>query len=44
LYSFPVGQSVGSLTAETTVKDEMVRLQMEYVEAIERLAVLNRHL
>jgi NAD(P)H-dependent flavin oxidoreductase YrpB (nitropropane dioxygenase family) len=44
LYSFPVGQSVGSLTAETTVKGEMVRLQMEYVEAIERLAVLNRYL
>ncbi len=41
LYSFPVGQSVGSLVGETTVKDEMVRLQMEYVDAIERLAGIN---
>ncbi len=44
LYSFPVGQSVGSLTGETTVKNEMVRLQMEYMAAIERLAALNSDL
>ena len=44
LYSFPVGQSVGSLKAETTVKDEMVRLQLEYVDAVERLVALNRDL
>lgn len=41
LYSFPVGQSVGSLTGETTVKDEMVRLQMEYIDTMDRLAALH---
>ena len=40
LYSFPVGQSVGSLKGETSVKDEMVRLQVEYAEAMERLTAL----
>ena len=40
LYSFPVGQSVGSLQRETSVKDEMLRLQMEYIDAMERLAAL----
>ena len=40
LYSFPVGQSVGSLRGETSVKDEMVRLQTEYIDAMDRLAAL----
>ncbi len=40
LYSFPVGQSVGSLKAETSVKDEMLRMQLEYLEAMERLTAL----
>ncbi|MDE2394886.1 MAG: nitronate monooxygenase [Burkholderiales bacterium] len=44
LYSFPVGQSVGSLEGETSVKDEMVRLQTEYLDAVERLASINRDL
>lgn len=37
LYSAPAGQSVGALTAETTVADVMYRLQLEYGEAVERL-------
>ena len=37
LYSFPAGQSVGALTEETSVRDVMYRLQVEYVEAVERL-------
>jgi NAD(P)H-dependent flavin oxidoreductase YrpB (nitropropane dioxygenase family) len=37
LYSAPVGQCVGALTAETTVADVMYRLQLEYGEAVERL-------
>lgn len=37
LYSFPAGQSVGALTQETSVRDVMYRLQLEYVEAAERL-------
>lgn len=41
LYSFPVGQSVGDVNSETTVRDVMYRLQMEYVEAMERLTVLH---
>jgi NAD(P)H-dependent flavin oxidoreductase YrpB (nitropropane dioxygenase family) len=40
LYSFPVGQSVGSLTSETSVKDVMYRMQLEYVETMERLIAL----
>jgi NAD(P)H-dependent flavin oxidoreductase YrpB (nitropropane dioxygenase family) len=38
LYSFPVGQSVGAVSGETTVADLMYRLQLEYGEAMERLA------
>lgn len=41
LYSFPVGQSVGSVNSETSVKDVMYRMQVEYVEAMERLTALN---
>ena len=37
LYSFPVGQSVCDVNSETTVRDVMLRLQTEYVEAIEHL-------
>ena len=37
LYSFPVGQAVGMLRRETTVRDEMYRLKNEYLEAVERL-------
>lgn len=38
LYSFPAGQSVGALTEETSVRDVMVRLQTEYLDAMDRLA------
>lgn len=38
LYSFPVGQSVGALTEETSVREVMLRLQTEYLDAMERLA------
>ena len=41
LYSFPVGQSVGSLTEETSVKDVMYRMQLEYLETMERLTALH---
>ena len=40
LYSFPVGQSVGAVTGETTVGEVMYRLQLEFGEAMERLAEL----
>lgn len=40
LYSFPVGQSVGDVNSETTVREVMYRLQVEYVEAMERLTAL----
>jgi len=41
LYSFPVGQSVGAVNAETTVKDVMYRMQLEYIDAMERLSALS---
>ncbi|CAN5737485.1 nitronate monooxygenase family protein [soil metagenome] len=41
LYSFPVGQAVGSMTAETSVKDVMYRMQLEYADTMERLDALN---
>ncbi|MGE0313459.1 MAG: nitronate monooxygenase [Lautropia sp.] len=41
LYSFPVGQTVGSMTHETSVRDVMYRMQLEYVEAVERLTRLS---
>lgn len=37
LYSFPMGQAVGSLHDEVSVRDVMYRLQSEYVEAVERI-------
>lgn len=37
LYSFPAGQAVGTMTQETSVREVMLRLQNEYVTAIERL-------
>jgi NAD(P)H-dependent flavin oxidoreductase YrpB (nitropropane dioxygenase family) len=40
LYSFPVGQSVGAVTAETSVGDVMYRLQEEFAEALDRLTTL----
>lgn len=40
LHSFPVGQSVGAVTSETSIADVMYRLQMEYGEAMERLVGL----
>ncbi|MGI4955259.1 MAG: nitronate monooxygenase [Janthinobacterium lividum] len=41
LYSCPAGQSVGALKAETSVRDEMLRLQTEYLDAMDRLSRLN---
>jgi NAD(P)H-dependent flavin oxidoreductase YrpB (nitropropane dioxygenase family) len=41
LYSFPAGQSVGMVNHETKVANVMYQLQMEYAEAIERLAAIN---
>ena len=40
LYSFPVGQSVCDVNEETSVREVMVRLQTEYLEAVERLTGL----
>ena len=37
LYSFPAGQAVGTMTEETSVRQVMLRLQNEYLTAIERL-------
>lgn len=42
LYSFPMGQVVGSLREEVSVRDVMYRLQSEYVEAVERIMALQR--
>ncbi len=40
LYSFPVGQSVCDVNGETTVREVMLRLQTEYVDAVEHLMTL----
>ena len=40
LYSFPAGQAVGTMTEETSVREVMLRLQTEYLEAIERLMAI----
>jgi len=37
LYSFPAGQAVGTMIEETSVRDEMLRLQNEYLTATERM-------
>ena len=37
LYSFPVGQSVVSVNEETSVREVMMRLQTEYLTAMERV-------
>jgi NAD(P)H-dependent flavin oxidoreductase YrpB (nitropropane dioxygenase family) len=40
LYSFPAGQVVGMINEETTVRDVMYRMQLEYLGAVERLNAL----
>ncbi|MDN5925627.1 MAG: nitronate monooxygenase [Hyphomicrobiales bacterium] len=40
LFSFPVGQVVGTMTSETTVKQVMYQMQVEYIEALERVSAL----
>ncbi len=40
LYSFPAGQVVGMINEETSVRDVMYRMQMEYLDAVERLNAL----
>lgn len=41
LYSHAAGQSVGALTHETSVKEVMYGLQLEYADAVERLSALD---
>ncbi|MDB5368966.1 MAG: nitronate monooxygenase [Roseomonas sp.] len=40
LYSFPVGQAVGTMNEETSVREVMLRMQTEYLAAAERIAAL----
>jgi NAD(P)H-dependent flavin oxidoreductase YrpB (nitropropane dioxygenase family) len=40
LYSFPAGQVVGTMNAETSVRDVMYQMQTEYLESVERLKAL----
>jgi len=40
LYSFPAGQVVGMMREESSVRDVMYRMQMEYLDTMERLASL----
>jgi len=40
LYSFPAGQAVGTITQETSVREVMLRLQTEYLAAIDRMLAL----
>ncbi|MCW2583404.1 MAG: nitronate monooxygenase [Klenkia sp.] len=40
LWSFPAGQSVGALHAETSVADVVYRLQLECAEAFERVGAI----
>lgn len=37
LYSYPVGQVIGMVREETTVREVMLRMQAEYLEALERI-------
>ena len=41
LYSFPVGQGVGMMREETSVREVMLRMQTEYLDVTERLAQLD---
>lgn len=41
LYSFPAGQVVGMINEESSVRDVMVRLQLEYLQTMERLRALD---
>lgn len=41
LYSYPAGQSVGALKEETTVREVMMRMQTEYLDAMERMVRLD---
>ena len=41
LYSFPAGQVVGMINEETSVREVMYQMQLEYLEAIERLHKLS---
>ncbi len=40
LYSFPAGQSVGTMVEETSVRQVMYELQSEYITTMERMAAL----
>jgi NAD(P)H-dependent flavin oxidoreductase YrpB (nitropropane dioxygenase family) len=42
LYSFPVGQAVCDVNEEQSVRDVMIRMQTEYLDAVERLTALSR--
>ncbi len=41
LYSFPAGQVVGMINKETSVREVIYQMQLEYLEAIERLHKLS---
>ena len=41
LYSFPVGQAVGTMTEETSVREVMLRMQTEYLDVMDRMAGLS---
>jgi NAD(P)H-dependent flavin oxidoreductase YrpB (nitropropane dioxygenase family) len=41
LYSFPAGQVVGMINEESSVRDVMYRMQLEYLETMERLQTLS---
>ena len=41
LYSFPAGQVVGMINEESSVREVMYRMQLEYLEAVERLNKLS---
>ncbi len=40
LYSFPVGQAVGTMNEETSVREVMLQLQTEYLTAMDRMVAL----
>ena len=41
LYSFPAGQVVGMLHEETSVRDVMYQMQLQYLETMDRLRKLD---